>query len=673
MPDPAERFLDAATAPLADNAELQVMARRELEECLVARDERALAEATDALEKAKPGRGWKVALSILTAAASIVSLGLLGRMATTIDGVRMVLSPLAAMRSLPGQEKTEARLGKGLSAEQRLLLFGDTSQADPGERFKALWNSDPGNPAYFAEYSIHFINHHSRLPPDFLATAAKLDSDNSWFTLLAAGVTAKNSVKQNPSGSTHLKQGIPPGFKILDQARLDEAVKLLEKAASQPRFESYQASLMTMRIALLPRQTDFVSQLPHRVHLAGFPSASIQLMHAATAANAAAWQAADRGDAKEFQRIAKIWEASLRRWSAAECPDLIHGLAVRAILTNSSYRFAYTNLPELKELNDRWLPISARMAEEKKERERREWNQDLRLKGGILAGLSLPVITKQLQSPIPITDADLKPGRMVEHELFARTSAAVVWLVFALILLAAALYRQRASMLVRRLSARLEDLLKPGDRAWILGAGVVLPSLFYFVIYRLTPLGARDWSIAASAFMVPAGQVAAMGFLMIVLPVLVARWRLGKRGAMLGWQQRRAWMGWAAVICGALSLPVFGLSFARGKGNEAVMMIAAALLGILVLAWLVIGIRAVFSKRPALLRRVTLSRILVPAYALGMLLMAASMPLYHAAEKRWLAQDRLMEITPEAPALSRYEWEVAQAMRTELLEILNTK
>jgi hypothetical protein len=102
-------------------------------------------------------------------------------------------------------------------------------------------------------------------------------------------------------------------------------------------------------------------------------------------------------------------------------------------------------------------------------------------------------------------------------------------------------------------------------------------------------------------------------------------------------------------------------------------MIAAALLGILVLAWLIIGIRAVFSKRTALLRRVTLSRVLVPAYALGMLLMAASMPLYHAAEKRWLAQDRLMEITPEAPAMSRYEWEVAQAMRAELLEILNTK
>jgi hypothetical protein len=219
----------------------------------------------------------------------------------------------------------------------------------------------------------------------------------------------------------------------------------------------------------------------------------------------------------------------------------------------------------------------------------------------------------------------------------------------------------------------LEDLLKPIDWAWILGAGVVLPFLFYLAIYRLTPFGARDWSIAASAFLVPSGQVAAMGFLMIVLPVLVARWRLGRRGAMLGWRKSHPWLGWTAVICGALSLPLFGLSFANGKGSETVMMIAAGLLGVLVLTGLILGLRAVFSKRPALLRRMTLSRTLIPAYALGMLLMAASMPFYHAAEKRWLAQDRLMEITPEAPALSRYEWEVAQAMRAELLEVLEAR
>jgi hypothetical protein len=324
-------------------------------------------------------------------------------------------------------------------------------------------------------------------------------------------------------------------------------------------------------------------------------------------------------------------------------------------------------------LNERWRPIAERMRAERKERDTREWSDELRLKGGLLVGLGLSVSSMQLQSPIPLTDADLKPGRMVDHELFSRISAGVVWLVLGLILLAAALYRRRASVLVRRLSGRLADLLKPVDWAWILGGGVVLPFLFYLAIYRLTPLGARDWSIVASIFIVPAGQVAAMGFLMIVLPVLIARWRLGKRGAVLGWHEGRAWMGWTAVVCGALSLPVFGLGFASGSAGEKVMMIAAALLGILVLAWLVLGLRAVFSKRPALLRRATLSRVLVPAYALGMLLMVASMPFYHAAEKRWLAQDRLMEITPEAPAMSRYEWQVAQALRAENLELLESK
>lgn len=671
MPDPAERFLEAATAPLGDNAELQIMARRELEECLVAGEAGALADAADALETAKRRSGWKIALYAVTAVVSIVSLGMLGRMAASFDEFRALSDPFGYHPPEPA--KLEARLGKGLSAQQRLLLFGDTTKSGPAERFKALWDSDPTNPAYFSEYSLHFIQEHDRLPPDFLDTAGKLDPDNAWFTLVAASMTAKNSVEPGKQTSVQREQGVPPNYEILDPKRLDEAIRLLEKAAGQPRFHAYQSSLLAERIALLPRRTNFASRLPGVMHLAMSPLASIHCHHAAAAADAAAWQAADQGDVAAFRRIAAIWETCLRHLVEAERPDLIHGMIVRVALQNTSNRFGKTSLPGIEDLNERWRPIAERMRLEKKERDTREWSDELRLKGGLLAGLGLSISSKQLRSPIPITDADLKPGRMVDHELFSRISAAVLWLLFGLMLLAAALYRRRASVLVRRLSGRLVDLLKPVDWAWILGGGVVLPFLFYLVIYRLTPLGARDWSIVASIFIVPAGQVAAMGFLMIVLPVLIARWRLGKRGAVLGWHKGRAWMGWAAVICGTLSLPVFGLGFASGSAGETVMMAAAALLGILVLAWLVLGLRAVFSKRPALLRRATLSRVLVPAYALGMLLMVASMPLYHAAEKRWLARDRLMEITPETPALNRYEWQVAQALRAENLELLESK
>lgn len=728
MPDPAERFLAAATAPLGDNAELQVMARRELEGCLVDGGEEALEEATVVLEKGKPRRGWKIALYAVTAVVSIVSLGVLARLLPMIPAFRTLLSPFTAT-SPPSPAKMEARLGKGLNTEQRLLLFGDTSKTDPAERYKALWTSDPENPAFFADYALHYIDEHDRLPSDFLETADKLDPDNAWFTVVAAGVTAKNSVKRNRLSPRDPKD-TAPGYTILDQSRMDEAVELLKEAARKSRFESYQQSLMAERIAHLPPRTDFSSQLSKWLYLGQFPSDSSHFMPAYEVADAAAWQAEDAGDSKAFLKIVEWWEPNLLNFIKADALAVFgHGLIARATLGGTARRYTATSLPETDDLYASWEPIFYWMQSEGEDRSYREIDEKLRLKGGMVAGMILPITAKQTREAPRITDADLKPGRMVDHELFARVSAAVVWLLFGLILLAAALYRHRASLLVRRISGRLEDLLKPVDWAGILGAGVVLPFLFYLAIYRLTPLGARDWSIAASAFIVPAGQVASMGFLMIVLPVLVARWRLGKRGAMLGWRDGDAWMGWTgvacgvlalpifgstfmvegeggpvmliaggilgilllggrwlygwrysrsghgwmAVVCGAISLPIFGFSLSNVKGSEAVMMIAAALLGILVLTGLIIGIRAVFSKRPALLRRVTLSRVLVPAYALGMLLMAASMPLYHAAEKRWLAQDRLMEITPEAPALSRYEWEVAQAMRAELLEILNTK
>lgn len=675
MPDPAERFLDAATASLAENAELHVMARRELEDAISsagAGKGDSLAEAAVRLEKARPRRGVRIALYAATAAVSIISLGLLAKTQGLIDGAVSSLFSGAVGDQSP--QKVRERLGEGLNSGQRLLLFGDPSQADPGNQFKPLWDSDPGNPAYFARFALSYIAVHDRLPPDFLETAHRLDPDNAWFTMVAMGVTAKDAVKGDRLTPAEQKRGVARRYAISDQVRLDEAIRLLEKAAGQPRFDSYQAELLADQIAILPPRTDFASQMPVLVHVAGEPSDSSPLTSALLAVDAAAWQAADRGDAAAFLRIADQWQPLLRNLAAAESPTFLNGLIVRAAIAATADRHARTTLPELEELKQRWKPVSDRMRAEKEERERRESNDELKLKGGMLAALSLPVMTKQLQSPIPITDADLKPGRLAEHELFSRISAAVRWLALLLMLLAAALYRKRASMLVSRLSARMEDLLKPADWAWILGFGVALPFVSYLAIYRLTPLGARDWSIAASAFIVPSGQVAAMGFLMILLPVLVARWRLGKRGAMLGWQKGRAWMGWSAAICGALSLPGFGLSFASGKGSQPVMMAAAALLGILVVGALLIGIRAVFSKRPALLlRRVTLSRVLVPAYALGMLLLAASMPFYHAAEKRWLAQDRLMEISPEAPAMSRYEWEVAQAMREELLEILEMK
>lgn len=673
MPDPAERFLTAATAPLGDNAELQVVARRELEECLVDGEAGALAEAAERLE-ATGTSAWPLrsGLFILTAIVSIIVLGVSGRTAILYKEAKKIADPFSSGSS--SEERAEAYLSRDLTAAQRLLLLGDTSKSLPSDRMKALWDSDPGNPAYFADYSIRFIRGHNRLPPDFLATAAKLDPDNAWFTITAAGVGAKGAVEKKTLSTKARKAGALDEYTILDRARLDETLRLLAKAAAQTRFGSYQADLLEERIRLLPGRTDVASQLVPLSFVARLPSSPSGIVDLSRVVDAAASFAERDRDPDGFRKLAASWEPCLEMIVRDKPGSLIDQMVRDLLVSITSKRFDQTARSlGLEDEMQKWGSRRERLESIREERRDLDSGDGIKLRASMLAGLTVPVLSSRTVRARKITDEQLTPGRIADHELFSRLAAAAVWMLLGSMLTAAVLYRFRGSVLVRRLSPGMAKLMLPADWTWILGAGVVLPFLFYLAIYRLTPLGARDWSIAASAFLVPSGQVAAMGFLMIVLPVLVARWRLGKRGAMLGWRKGRAWMGWTAVICGAISLPVFGLSFANGKGSEAVMMTAAALLGILVLTWLVIGIRAVFSKRPALLRRVTLSRVLVPAYALGMLLMAASMPLYHAAEKRWLAQDRLMEITPEAPALSRYEWEVAQAMRAELLEILNTK
>ncbi len=676
MPDSAERFIAAATAPLGDNPEFQTAARQELESCLDLGDPATLADAARHLEDPVPIRRitrWRSVLYIATAAVSLVSVALITRSLVTYRQSARHLSRVAT-----GAETLDNRaLSRGLTADQKLLLLGDTSETLASDRFKALWNTEPENPAYFAEYAIHYRLDHERLPQGFLAAAERLDPDNAWFPLFAAGTLAERlfDLSLVPVRDRKDEVELVPKQTIRDEKRFAEALALFRKAASQPRFESYQVDLLKQRIPLLPPRTDFASQAIPMAYVGGLPQGNLKLKSVLSVVDFEAERLASGGDVEGFDTLMRDWRRILESALQGGDRTLVNMLIFRSLLTTPARRFQrYAEKLALPEETKRWRDIADKEDEWSARKYRdRGFNDPLRWHGSRIASLSLPPVTWASERAPAIREDELKAGRLADHEGFSRIASLAVWGVLGLMLGAAALFPCRGSALIQRLSRRLVDLLRPVDWAWILGAGIVLPLLYYLVVYRFTPLGARELSLRISMFIIPAGQVTSMALLMIVTPLLIARWRLGKRGAILGWRKGRAWLGWTAVICGALALPAFGLIFAADKGSPTVMMIAAALLGILVLTWLVLGIRALFSKRPALLRRVNLSRILVPTYALGMLLMAASMPLYHAAEKRWLAQDRLMEITPEAPAMSRYEWETAQAMRAELLEILNTK
>ena len=121
-------------------------------------------------------------------------------------------------------------------------------------RAKALWDSEPENPAYFAEYSTAHQREFGKLPDDFLQTARRLDPDNAWFTYVAAAALGKNSCEdqiQAPSANGTVASST---WKISAPAKLDSAMALLHEARGQPRCQNYQSQMLQRRILLLPQK-----------------------------------------------------------------------------------------------------------------------------------------------------------------------------------------------------------------------------------------------------------------------------------------------------------------------------------------------------------------------------------------------------------------------------------
>jgi len=677
MSDPAERFIEAAVRPLADNAELEILARSELHEVLSQHPDvpaASLGESAARLEKSeklRPWPAWKLALYVVTAVVSVAAFNVVGRSYNVIRELSGQFGSSFATTASPSRTKSGNAFARGLSPEQRLLLEGDTSHSLKSDRMKALWNSDPGNAAYFAEYAIYYRQDHERLPADFLDTARRLDPDNAWFTLMEASVNAKGSVERGKLTPKEKKDEVLPSYRVLDEARLQQVIERIREAGAQPRFDSYQGRLLKQRIPLLPKRTDFVSQALPLTYLASVPADTITFRHLMDAMDARCAEWAATGDEKSFRELAASWESCLTRWSETESISLIDSLVLKVCVHATARRFEdcakrFGMTPEA----ERWGAIAKQLKEEREAKKQLPQDSSLKLRGGVFSGLTLPNLSSHSANAPRVTAEDLKPGRLADHEFFSRAFSPLVWLALLMGTALVVGYRSRASRLTRQLAQRFEALFRPVDWLWILGGGIVLPFLLYQGIYRLTSWGGRDWSIVASNFIVPAGQFNAAGFLMIMMPVLIARWRMGKRGEMLGFRTRTSWFGWTAVILGTLSIPVFGLAFMSGGKSEATMITAGIMLGILQLACVIAGVRATFGPKRHLLRRVTLTRLLAPAYASGMLLILAVTPLYQAAERHWITQDRLMEITPDAPSINRYEYEVAKAVRNDLRELL---
>ncbi|MCX6866482.1 MAG: hypothetical protein NTV46_09745 [Verrucomicrobia bacterium] len=670
----SERLIELATQSLASHPPTRLVVEEDLRRHLEARTDipaAALADAVGALAcaDARPWRSrWR---GILYLATLLVSLPVLGHTAWQLyrfTGVRLWLWSNAESAA------KSPDIPAGLKPREKLLLLGDTGAASEAARWKPLWDSDPDNPAYLSEYAAAYYKDHNQLSPEILAAAARIDPDNGWLPVLAAAGSMEAAVTLLPYTSKEKKAGKMQIWKIKDENRLREALAQIHLAAGKPKFTTYQAALYKQRISLLPRRTDFLSQLEPIVYMRSNSYAIIALLRIRHVLSADAQQCAARQDADGFRQITDDW-MKLVQATTRSGETLLDLLVARALYTDSNlltnFRVAAQSLGLVEEAN-RFAQLEERAKTDKEARKQSGRTSPVyelaTQRGSYLTAMTLPVCSSQVANPPVITEADLRPGRYADHALFERAGSLFAWAMLGFCAGGAALVRFRHKPHVCSMSVRMLDLLRPADWAWLLSGGALLPLLWYFVITRLTPLGVREWSLKSTDCLQALGQFGSLVVLMVVCPVVMSIRILGTRGAVLGLAARRPWPGGLAVAAAAVGIPAFGAVI--WQTNDRLLLYASLLLALAVL-WLLVGFcRNIFCRRVHALRRATLARMVIPAWILGMLGFALAVPLHYAEERFWIQQDHLLEISAAAPALSRYEYDVTQILRAELLECI---
>ncbi|BCU77263.1 hypothetical protein [Luteolibacter sp. LG18] len=657
MPSPAERFLDTAVSPFADNAELQIHARRELEEQIDASAAGDLfwAEAANRLrlhDKSWWARRWRW---VVGAGATLAILACLGTGMDLIQGLRIggcfsTLPPQVPHLPEPEAPEITRWLGKGLSSEQKFVLLGDTSKPVPWEQLAALSQRYPDNLSYYAQYAVAHYYRHATLPPDFLTTAARLDPDNGWFPLAAAQAAA-HKAKANRVYSPRRKGSPPtPDFAMKDPFAFQEALDLLAQAAQRPRHDSYQAARQAEVSALLPRTTDYPALLRRiSVSESVIQSSYLGGAYLGNAVMAQANILATRGDRPGFRELLIQWRSTVLQDNQSLL-TLEHASQQLAYLIQTADRLGMpAEAGKLREVSQ--LIILAKRKPE-------HTHAESLVRGSVARGYP----GWNIANGNSIPTGDPTPGRLADHAVGGWVAA--VGIATGLLVLASAFAacRFRHGTLPRRLSARMTALLHPTDLMWLLGAGCLAPVLGQQLLYHVTPLGGREWSYAVRGGVVW-GEIYAWIALLVTAPLFVLQWRLKKRLPMAGIASKWTSPGYVALAAAVLAMPVTGLGFVM-EGPSTWQTAGVILIAIPALWWLLHLLVALCSRHHAL-GSLTFIRLVVPAYFFSATLLFLLGPVYRAQERYWVSRDKVVA-NPPIQAID----ETLEKQRSQRFEIL---
>ncbi len=668
----AHPLIDSFTQPLADNAEMKLSAVQILEQTFDA-EHPSVPQIIERLEKQDkkkfPALG-KIAIWVLT----VVGLGF--AMYSDREAIRLVIK----FEDLSGYGEPElAPLPAGLT-EQDQLLLGEPGLDEQTQK-RLLFESEPTNPAYFAEY-VSGLNH---LPADLLEIALRIDPNNSYFLYWVAGETDQEVVEKKdslmPKPAPRFVDGIrlrtlptETEYIINDQTAYDEALELIRRASDLPKLESYVTHMMVARARIINTDSLYGYQMALLTAAGSSSHAISALIKVSRIMSARAEELSKAGRKEEFIALATQRDMLLSGWSNNKDMHLFGELvyAVFAFSTAVNFQAAAERL-ELPEMAEKYRKQKEAFTAERDFRDLRRDDQTLLLvkkHGSMLSGLMLPLLDKQVQSPPPLLDSDLKPMRMVEHELLGRFGIYSVGLILLSATFFVFLFRFIAPKAVRLPAKRFACLLRLSDWIWIFSLGIALPILVFLYINRLSPVSGRDFGSSYFLFVFPSLHLSALLLTLLLAPAIVTRWRLTRRAAAFKFGSR--WDLLSLPVMGVMlvySVVAYPVLVKYGLNKPAQIFLLAPLVGWLGFVFFN-GLRIILGNARSRIIQTATAISVIPAYPLAIIALCLTLPLYHAGEKHWLPQDKLHLIDPNAPDLGAYEFKVAAQKRKEINAIM---
>jgi hypothetical protein len=673
MNDTKTRLIEAAVRPLADDAELQLAAAQFLGDHVFVNDSEAeqAIKRWQGLDAKRRPSVWRITLTMLLL---VVSAMVLVRVFSEFKRLQIfgnIISTMGDGSALP--EAAPVLPGKkSLTEAERFILYGDESQSSKTGKAKGVWDRYPQNPAYFAQYAEAYLSEHEKLPDDFLANARKVDPDNAWFLYMAAGVEARDCVKKKTQSAKAKAGGEAPEWEILDAGRLEKAIRLIHEARILRSCKDYKYDLLREKIPLLA-QGDKFEWIRSIAHLAGMTSSDvISMRRVGDVISAQAGLLGLKKNTDGFRGLMADSDAFVQKIVSIEPSTVVAGLVYWVNVSTACQGLAGgAKALDIHPEAENYQVIHDRMTEARESLKKRGLLIDgveFGKEAAFLPAMTIPMVNRQVANPPAISDGDLKPGRLMEHEIASMACAVICFVLLGICLGSVWVSRSFRRSLVRRLAGRFESLMLPVDWMWVMGIGVILPVLFVMGINRFTPLGGRDLSLFGMKFFLPLAHFNTLLLLLLILPVLVSRWRLSQRCGSFGFVWRRAWMGWLAAGSSVAYMIIIG--YAAPLGLVAWMKAASAFHLISYLWLIVVIVRACFTKPARSVVSETVARVLVPAYAGAMLLMICLVPVFKVQEEYWFRRDHFMSLDAKYPGVGTYEYKVAVQLQKETRALL---